>query len=76
MSEWISAEDRLPEKEGYYLTLIKDSVAYCPHEIQYFSKETRLVEGMYASDWTHWSKIEWVGDKVSHWMPLPPPPSL
>lgn len=70
MNEWISVEHRLPEEEGYYLTVMKDGKDPSSHLIQYFFKKTRSTDSI-CGIWTHWEKIEWSGAKVTHWMPLP-----
>ena len=58
--EWISVDERLPDKEGTYLT--------------YTDKDKMLMDifCIYPSHGTEF----WVGGngKVTHWMPLPPPP--
>ena len=59
-SEWISVEERLPDKEGTYLT--------------YTDKDKMLMDVfcIYPSHGTRF----WVGGngKVTHWMPLPEAP--
>lgn len=58
--EWVSVEERLPDKEGTYLT--------------YTDKDKMLMDVfcIYPSHGTRF----WVGGngKVTHWMPLPEPP--
>ena len=61
-SAWISVEDRLPDKEGTYLT--------------YTDKEKTIID-VFCIYPSHGTKF-WVGGngKVTHWMPLPEPPKM
>lgn len=64
MSDWISAEERMPQATGKYLCAVKDK---------------RGNIWTIASDWSLEMK-SWFGDYeeikniVTHWMPLPDPP--
>ena len=59
MSEWISVKDRLPE-DGL------EVLVFCDGRI--------CVMDMYGTDW--WCEgYHWDGDRPTHWMPLPEPPS-
>ena len=58
--EWISVEDRLPEKPGKYLV-------YAKHWIDGIKPIIR------CDLWAHgWDKTD--AFKATHWMPLPEPP--
>ena len=61
-SEWISVEERLPDKEGTYLT--------------YTDKEKTIID-VFCIYPSHGTKF-WVGGngKVTHWMPLPEAPKM
>lgn len=65
MAEWISVEDRMPEKDGYYLVVIDDTGI----SIEEFSKEKLAWLGF---DWENAEVFELIG--ITHWMPLPEPP--
>lgn len=63
--KWIRAEDRLPEESNYYLVfrgLIEDE-EICDQEVAEWS-----------CDMNQWSGL-CDPDEVTHWMPLPGPPS-
>jgi len=64
--EWISINDRLPEKQGHYLI-------YCPRSfpknyggvIAEFYEDNKCFYGEYSEE---------VHEDATHWMPLPEPP--
>jgi len=61
MSEWISVEDRLPESMMTDCACIINS--------------GEIVIGSYNNDRDYWAcHSAGSGNKVTHWMPLPPPP--
>jgi len=64
MSQWISVEDRLPEKDGAYLTILDGrGHGYYGHpEITYGSHDWHCF-------WNARGAMI-----VTHWMPLPEPP--
>lgn len=72
MSKWIRVKDRLPESNGTYLV-------YAPTYSGGSSSGLDCISGVMFSRWRkHWS-IE-VGyykrpNCVTHWMPLPKPPT-
>lgn len=59
--EWISVEDRLPEKHQCVLAYHK----YEPESPDVICENTYFSGGFWLSD----------GSKVTHWMPLPSPPT-
>ena len=60
--EWISVEERLPEREGKYLGYtIKGTIAICNYQSYFITKEGALSKPQFD----YW---------VTHWMPLPEPP--
>lgn len=62
--EWISIEDRLPEKDGFYLVYAKSYNAFFPDvSIQEYVREIGFTYDRYLSE-----------DSITHWMPLPKPP--
>lgn len=56
--KWIPVTERLPEKDGIYLTFNKKK----EYEFRFFQTEKRM-----------WPAV-WDEDGVTHWMPLPEPP--
>lgn len=57
--EWISINDRLPEENGYTLVHVGGMI-----EVRW-----------YAQYYHDWDKCTSKSRRVTHWMPLPPPPS-
>ena len=81
MQEWISVKDRLPEKDGAYLTVTSifvDKRRFI--DLTYFAKDGSLVdEYELAGRKNVWYFYDLFGgcvstDRVSHWLPLPPLP--
>ena len=66
--EWISVEDRLPEKSGTYLVHYHDDIIgeYVITR-EYWEKQRKFAPMEYFEEHT--------GRKVMHWMPLPSPPT-
>lgn len=66
MPQWISVEDRLPEKR-------EEVLIYLP---EYDSVETASLFTIPSLNLKEWTQDEdaFVFDEVSHWMPLPEPP--
>ena len=58
--EWISVKDRLPKTGGDYL--VTDGYA-C------------IVSAFRGNEWDFWGIKWWSNKQVTHWMPLPKPPS-
>ncbi len=66
-SEWISVEDRLPEKEGYYLTCaIGCAVRNCQFDGTYFSYQ------QYDEEEWEFVEVIWFPD---YWLSIPLPPT-
>ena len=66
-SEWISVEDRLPEKEGYYLTCaIGCAVKNCQFDGTYFSYQ------QYDEEEWEFVEVIWFPD---YWLSIPFPPT-
>ena len=59
-SEWISVEDRLPESSKRYLT--------------FSSFYMQIVTAYYSVDRRMWLGVCRAGE-ITHWQPLPPPPT-
>lgn len=64
VQEWISVKDRLPDKQGNYLTY---DMRYRDIEIYYY---------MGCGEWDHHRNgiTDAEGHGFTHWMPLPQPP--
>ena len=60
--EWISVKDRLPEDGGDYL--VTDGFACM---VSAFRSKN--------NEWDFWNIKWWSSEQVTHWMPLPKPPS-
>ena len=59
MTEWISVEDRLPEKDGKYIVCTARGSVYCTRFKAYGKS------GNFQTD---------INTHITHWMPLPEPP--
>jgi len=66
VSEWISVEDRLPEKHDYYL------VSHM-HEIGGRVNVDKLIYSDSHGGWVSLYGARY-GGIVTHWMPVPEPP--
>ena len=64
-SQWISAEDRLPEKDGYYLTY----GCIPKYRIPNHTNLTKFKDGAWL-----WDVMEIPYEGVTHWQPIPEPP--
>lgn len=70
MAEWIDVNERLPDKEGYYLVFIVDNFGETRSEVMYLCK--------YATsfNWAEHVSSYWkYHNTITHWMPLPEPPT-
>lgn len=70
MSEWISIEDKWPPNGRDYLVAYKSD--------QYTIIKVAEADGYVEHDgieMPHWKGIMGNGPNVTHWMPLPEPPS-
>ena len=80
VQEWISVKDRLPEKNGAYLTVINCFGRHLTIDVHSFAKDGEAVdEYNLAGEKDVWyfydSEYGYVpSDSVTHWMPLPEPP--
>lgn len=69
MSEWISVSERLPEPGVPVLI-------YIPAHDEQVTGVLERADGILASDSFHVNECDyWPVEHVSHWQPLPPPPS-
>lgn len=66
--EWISVEERLPEKSGYYL-ICQKSPFWCEEIIQ-------TARWHISSQRFRGAQAGCFMDDVTHWMPLPEPPKM
>ena len=64
MADWISVEDRLPEKDGYYL-VITQGIHNSVIDIAGFWHCAKWVQKEFREN--YWNKY----DKVLYWQPLP-----
>lgn len=60
VGEWVSVKDRLPEKNGDYITYDRDGTVW-PH---FFTASSKVWE----------DALGFSTELVTHWMPLPEPP--
>lgn len=71
-SEWISVEERLPEKDGCYITYTNAKGS--SNGVIAQSLVTRTIRGIKVRRWEWQTKISpWI---VTHWMPLPEAPKM
>lgn len=64
--EWISVNDRLPEKNGDYLCYLIHDNPKC---------DNRITTIIWVNMWSNVIGDNWVESySVTHWMPLPEPP--
>lgn len=69
--EWISVEDRLPDKEGDYLVFIVDYLGETRMETM------KLFRWANRFDWSAHMGSRWEdSNTITHWMPLPEPPKM
>ena len=75
MSEWISVNDRLPTKKDYKYLWVNDN--YENVVLWYDDKDGTIGIGGYVNGYVpHWTDINHDRiDGVTHWMPLPEPPT-
>lgn len=70
MNNWISVKDRLPNKEGDYLVCITDYLGKTRIEVE------MLVEWANCFNWLGYMSTHWKDcNTITHWMPLPEPPT-
>ena len=76
VQEWISVDDRLPDKDGCYIVTACDEGCSCGDGIWY---DTVVIEAEhYKGEWS-WNEngTEYdITDLVTHWMPLPLAPEV
>ena len=74
VQEWISVDDRLPDKDGCYIVTACDEGCSCGEGIWY---DTVVIEAEhYKGEWS-WNEngTEYdITDLVTHWQPMPNPP--
>ena len=74
VQEWISVDDRSPDKDGCYIVTACDEGCSCGDGIWY---DTVVIEAEhYKGEWS-WNEngTEYdITDLVTHWMPMPNPP--
>ena len=78
-SEWISVEDRLPEKQGRFLVYAQlpthAGVLLVNYTPKYkFGEKTLMGRAVWFSYDSEWGDYEIKG--VTHWMPLPDAPKM
>ena len=75
--QWISVEERLPDKEGKYLVTVYDGIT---PDVLYFYKRYPYCNSGIRTDRPVWCGYDDYGDfevkSVTHWMPLPEPPEV
>ena len=74
VQEWISVDDRLPDKDGCYIVTARDEGCSCGDGIWY---DTVVIEAEYYKGEWSWNEngTEYdITDLVTHWQPMPNPP--
>ena len=65
-SEWVSVDERLPDEDGFYLCVVQIGAIDKIKSVTKVGFENRVTGGYFRlGDW----------QSVTHWMPLPQPPS-
>lgn len=76
-NQWISVEERLPDKEGKYLVTIYDritpTVLYFYKRYPYCNRGIRTDRPVWC-DYDNYGYGDFEEKSVTHWMPLPEPP--
>lgn len=68
---WIPVEERLPDHDELVLVIASGK----PKENITLDEAVELAT-LYSDGWCLETWPEWVGAKVTHWMPLPEPPEV
>ena len=80
VQEWISVDDRLPERDGAYLVTTNDFGNRQGVKIRWFAKDGETVDeydlaGQKYVWYFYDSECGYASTKsVTHWMPIPEPP--
>lgn len=69
--DWIKAEDRLPERDGYH-KWTKNVLAHCPGPSDY-DGEPNVAIAYYNPSREQWYDLADNPIKVTHWMPIESP---
>ena len=73
--QWISVDERLPDKEGKYLVTVYDGIT--PNVLYFYKRYPYCNRGI-RTDRPVWcdcdNYVDFEEDSVTHWMPLPEPP--
>lgn len=72
MSEWISVEDRLPDKYKTYLVLVHGQ----PDEHTTLYESYELAEYLPGEGWYIETYPDWDDPIITYWMELPYPPEV
>ena len=70
MSEWISVKERLPEQPGVFLVITKAG----NQSVQWFHMLDKNIPVETYKDTLRYFCDVSQHEKITHWMPLPPPP--
>lgn len=70
MPEWVRVEDGLPETEDYVLVTVDGKIGNKEYIDGYL-----LAEYVFGCGWILEEYPQWEDANVTHWMPLPEPPS-
>jgi len=73
MSEWISVKDRLPEKPDFDWVLVQTKMS--PENYYGVPHIAELRNGIWFTDMLDDPMEKTLSINVTHWMPLPEPPS-
>ena len=71
LPRWIPVEERLPDHDELVLVIASGK----PKENITLDEAVELAT-LYSDGWCLETWPEWVGAKVTHWMPLPEPPEV
>lgn len=72
---WVAIEDRQPEESGYYLCACEGGNV----DKSFWNPSANLDElkigRKYAGKWGRFFELAKKGYRITHWMPMPPPPN-
>lgn len=79
MSEWISVEDRLPLDADFCMKGVYETMRVLVTDGDHVTMQAFIrgrTDGSKGSEWAEWDDSGYIhADDITHWMPLPEPPT-